>query len=65
MNFYRCLWTAQSGSQFVEGSRVVRTLGGVSQAITQARAEVAYTLAVPEESITVTVATQVEPATIR
>lgn len=65
MNFYHCLWTAQSGSQFIEGSRIVRVLGDVSQAIAQAKAEVAYTLAMPKESIIVTVATQVEPATIR
>lgn len=64
MKHYRCLWSAQSGSQMVEGARVVRALG-MTQAIAQARAEVAYTLAVPEESITVTVAMQVEPATIR
>lgn len=64
MKHYRCLWSAQSGSQMVEGSRVVRALG-MTQAIAQARAEVADFLAMPKETVTVTVATQVEPATIR
>ena len=64
MKHYRCLWSAQSGRQMVEGSRVVRALG-MTQAIAQARDEVAYTLAMPKETVTVTVAMQVEPAATR
>ena len=48
----------------VEGSRVVRA-SGMTQAIAQARSEVADFLAMPKESVTVTVAMQVEPAAIR
>ena len=48
----------------VEGSRIVKALG-MTQAIAQVRAEVADFLAMPKETVTVTVAMQVEPAAIR
>ena len=60
---YKCFWTAQSGSQLVEGSRVVKA-ASIAQAIAMAHAEVATITGLPKGRITVDTAILMGPTAI-
>jgi len=59
MNYYQCLWAYYSGSQIVEGSRVVHVLGGISQAIFTVKSEVSDTLGIDPSEVTILTAEKI------
>jgi len=55
MNYYRVRWSCRSGSQMVEGKRVVQT-GGIAQAIVAVKFDVSSTLGIDPSEVTISMA---------